>query len=118
MVNALRFFSNVCLCCDVYYSRGGAAQPHHLQRRLSVCGIRWQSLAKFAGRPCEICSSGTWSQLRLAATVHESCVPPLRWQSVRAQSARAILSLPRAASCRCMEEEQDCFIWCAFVSAG
>ena len=26
-----------------------AAQPHHLQRRLSVCAIRWQSLAKCAG---------------------------------------------------------------------
>ena len=30
--------------------RPRAAQPHHLQRRLSVCAIRWQSLANFAGR--------------------------------------------------------------------
>ena len=27
-----------------------AAHPHHLQRCLSACAIRWQSLAKLAGR--------------------------------------------------------------------
>jgi hypothetical protein len=27
-----------------------AAPPHHLQKCLSVCAIRWQSLAQFAGR--------------------------------------------------------------------
>ena len=46
------FFSTTCSIrsTSLCSGRPRAAQTHHLRRRLSVCAIRCQSLAKIAGR--------------------------------------------------------------------
>ena len=55
--------------------RPRAAQPHHLQRRLSVCAIRWQSLAKCAGSHKEFAkgfSNAMTHALRIPTTTTNS----------------------------------------------
>ena len=70
-------------------ARWRAAQPHHLQRRLSVCAICWQSLAKFAGRPwCH--SLAEPSEIRWDAMVHYS--------TARSQTLRSSCALATAAA--------------------